>query len=366
MCAEETIPARARFFNSPHLFSIAREAYQRIADAPARQPGQHDALVSVVFAASALEAFINEVAAMAADPMMPGVNPPVVAALATSLQEAVKNHTRTRCKYQAASMALTSHRYNEGAAPFQDFATLLSLRNNIVHSDAEEFDFIFGQGRLGEEKIITRLPRSIVACFPADTVPPGITPWFASAETPAPAGFDVVRCEAGHYYARGDKRQTRDCPLHEPANQQRRWRKKVEREKREAARRATAHLTARGGEARVTDEDKPLQFHSRQAVVMTTTGMEAAIHGDGGLLVEGPEHGEPALCGPFASRAEAEAEAQAIMDEARARGVGLTFLVADFNGNGTWAYAMATITGNHVQLFTEAEAMQNIKRAKGR
>lgn len=108
-----------------------------------------------------------------------------------------------------------------------------------------------------------------------------------------------------------------------------------------------------------------MRLRNIQAVMLTTTGMETAIRGANGVLVEEPQHEEPAIYGPFASQDEAIADARSVMGKAAKRGIGLTLLVADFMGDGTWGYCPARVTGNHVRLHTGAEAIASVRRAKG-
>ena len=56
----------SRVLNTEAIFEIALEAAKRI-NAPRREGGKREALVSVVFAAVSLEAFVNELIELAQD-----------------------------------------------------------------------------------------------------------------------------------------------------------------------------------------------------------------------------------------------------------------------------------------------------------
>ena len=78
--------AKGIFISAPYLFRVATDAYRRTSSADSNtSPGQLDALVSVVFSASALEAFINEIGALAA--MSPQRRGPATLILGDLLKE---------------------------------------------------------------------------------------------------------------------------------------------------------------------------------------------------------------------------------------------------------------------------------------
>ena len=55
-----------RSYSAGHLFSLAKVAYERTKGGKSLQePGKSDAIVSIIFSASSLEAFINELPDMA-------------------------------------------------------------------------------------------------------------------------------------------------------------------------------------------------------------------------------------------------------------------------------------------------------------
>ncbi|SRR6266568_4818849 len=118
-----------------HLFGIALDALRRASTAPSStSPAQADACVAAIMAAAALEAFINEVAFAARDPL-------VVDQVVHRLGDALKavEQASLESKYQIAHLCLVGLPYDQGAPPYQDFVLLIKLRNNIVHRRTETF-----------------------------------------------------------------------------------------------------------------------------------------------------------------------------------------------------------------------------------
>jgi hypothetical protein len=114
--------------NSPTLFSIAVDSAKRIAGAP-RAGGHQEALVSVVFAAASLEAFLNE-SVYLAENIRGG--PPIVSAFAQVMADAEESKVQIQSKFQLGSLVLTSKTYEKGVAPYQDFSDLFALRNLLM------------------------------------------------------------------------------------------------------------------------------------------------------------------------------------------------------------------------------------------
>ena len=103
------------------LFDVAKEAYRRTEGAAsARDPGQRDALVAVIFAVVAMEAFINEIAVPASQkPLDLAPQPPSIAVLANLLKEAEEGSLLL--KFSIAKAVLDDAPYDKGGRPFQDF-----------------------------------------------------------------------------------------------------------------------------------------------------------------------------------------------------------------------------------------------------
>ena len=124
--------------NAPTLFSIAVESAKRIAGA-SRTGGHKDSLVSVVFAAAALEAFLNETAYLAGGKnSLRAPQPAVVSAFAQVMEDAEESRAQIQSKFQLSNLVLTGKTYDKGAAPFQDFADLIAVRNLLMHGNSNE------------------------------------------------------------------------------------------------------------------------------------------------------------------------------------------------------------------------------------
>lgn len=122
--------------SSGSLFTIAREAYRRALEATDRETGYAGThpLVTVVFSTVALEAFINELTALAIS--RPGGAGPAaasIAAFAAMSQEIEAQRGSTELKFMAAYWTMKGLMPNRGERPWQDFALLLDLRNELVH-----------------------------------------------------------------------------------------------------------------------------------------------------------------------------------------------------------------------------------------
>jgi hypothetical protein len=117
------------------MFKHARSAYQRIPSTPSIRTGrQMEALTAIVFAATSLEAFINEIADLAAQPLYPEPPEPSFVAFAGLMEELEKSRASIVSKFWLGKWVLTAAPYDKGAPPYQDFALLIELRNTLVHS----------------------------------------------------------------------------------------------------------------------------------------------------------------------------------------------------------------------------------------
>jgi hypothetical protein len=128
-----------RYFHAGPLFSIAINAARSI-EAPLRTGGQEPALVSIVFSAVSLEAFMNEITGAAQDTLHdpPDLNPPQLAIFAEVMADAEDSHARLESKFTLAKWILGGARLERGAAQYQDFTLLMQLRNDIVHFKAND------------------------------------------------------------------------------------------------------------------------------------------------------------------------------------------------------------------------------------
>ena len=126
------------FLNSGILFGVAVSAYEHLKAAPAdKAGGQNDALVAILFSAATLEAFVTELALMAqSDAALFGHKP--LQSVAAVLNEAEASRGSVRLKFLLAKVVLGGETYDKGSQPYQDFDTLLAIRDAIIHMKPEE------------------------------------------------------------------------------------------------------------------------------------------------------------------------------------------------------------------------------------
>jgi hypothetical protein len=139
-------PSTGLNVNAGVLRRLARLAHDRIYT-PTDRDVQSDmnGVVAVVFAAVSLEAFINELGALAET--APPSDPPQIRAFASLLRTVEESHGATRLKFALAGQVFRGMPYDTGAEPFQSFDLLFSLRDAIVHLQSERLQFD-GEGRL--------------------------------------------------------------------------------------------------------------------------------------------------------------------------------------------------------------------------
>ena len=133
------------------LFGIAVEAVRKI-KAPPRTGGQRPALISVVFSVIALESFLNEITEHARQlsahqPTIEGH--PEIVLFAQVMGDAEEAHARLESKLTLANWILSGRSLNRGSQSYQDFALLLRLRNDLVHTKTNK---LFAYGTMTNEE----------------------------------------------------------------------------------------------------------------------------------------------------------------------------------------------------------------------
>jgi hypothetical protein len=126
--------------HSGFLWSTACEARDRAGTAVAEnsQIWPADTIVSIILAAAATEAFINELTELvvlgrdAAYRRTHPISGPL-RAFADALQEIEESRGSLALKYLIASQTLSGSTFDKGSNPYQDFATLINLRNDLMH-----------------------------------------------------------------------------------------------------------------------------------------------------------------------------------------------------------------------------------------
>lgn len=122
--------------DSYHLYEIAINGHSKSKQG-FEIHRQNDALVSMVFTALALEAFINILLSLAKDAKQDGLIEGFLDNLIESIDESDSNKKSTREKFMLASEALGSG-FKKGENPYQDFADLFRLRDCLVHLKPED------------------------------------------------------------------------------------------------------------------------------------------------------------------------------------------------------------------------------------
>ncbi len=112
------------------VFGVAQQANARAkANSHPFEP-----LIALVFSVAFLEAFINELldAAVSLSARTRNKKILTLAAVGQSVLDGGANMD-LRGKFRLAKIILSGKRYSEGRAPFQDFATLIGIRNWLIH-----------------------------------------------------------------------------------------------------------------------------------------------------------------------------------------------------------------------------------------
>ena len=125
-----------RFFEAGMLFDIALQAAKSIKVDDPRAGGQLPALTSIVFSVISLEAFLNEMTESAEDNATMDYEAEAVDVFAQMMRDMETASLET--KFIMSSWVLTGKSLSRGAQPFQDFASLIALRNQLVHFKPSE------------------------------------------------------------------------------------------------------------------------------------------------------------------------------------------------------------------------------------
>ncbi|WP_334947001.1 hypothetical protein [Nostoc sp.] len=143
-------PIQGFIADSYHFYQIAKDAYFKASEG-FEIHRQNDALISIIFSALALEAFINEVLSLAKDAKQAGESEAFLDKLIDAIDESAFKKS-TPEKFMLASEALNSG-FKKGENPYQNFADLFSLRDCLGHLKPEDR---IEEGENGEFKYIGR------------------------------------------------------------------------------------------------------------------------------------------------------------------------------------------------------------------
>ncbi|ELP5730802.1 hypothetical protein ACWOUW_004260 [Vibrio vulnificus] len=112
------------------LFSIALDAQNRVANEP------EQALVSLIFSYSALEAFINESLSVT-EQFSGGRRSDDEKKFYALMQQLQEKKDSTEQKYHLSKILFTGSPWQKGDEPFQRFDFLKRLRNELIHKKSE-------------------------------------------------------------------------------------------------------------------------------------------------------------------------------------------------------------------------------------
>jgi hypothetical protein len=159
----------AFFLNAGVLFNIALTAYK---DAAAGESVIENVLVACVFSAVAMEAFINELAGMTSSIILPKLEtePYKLQAIAEMLEHVEHSHGPLEMKYELVKWICTGQLFDKGTKPYQDFADLIAVRNELVHYKIDRIPVAEDGGvTVAPPRVIGRLrSRHVLADIPAD------------------------------------------------------------------------------------------------------------------------------------------------------------------------------------------------------
>jgi hypothetical protein len=114
-------------FDSWHLKQLALDARKRTAEQP------REAITTVILAGATAEAFINELGGFASSFARNVGVPEQIHELGRRLKACEEKRKSLLQKYHVAAEILSGTRFDESTAPFQDFMTLVNLRNDLMH-----------------------------------------------------------------------------------------------------------------------------------------------------------------------------------------------------------------------------------------
>ncbi len=182
---DELLPFKS--YSAGHLFFLAKQAYERTkGEKSDREPGKSDAIVSIIFSASSLEAFINELSDMASDMQNLQKTPIIVQNFSFVMKELEESKVSVRLKFLLTKLIFTGETYDKGGSLFQDFSLLFKIRDSLVHLKPQDEFKVTPNGdivRIMTPKILEGLPKNTLAKYNERVV----ADWIGSISTQAVA-----------------------------------------------------------------------------------------------------------------------------------------------------------------------------------
>lgn len=136
--------AREVVYAAWHIWNIAADAAKRATDVKAVHPRActSDSVSAVIVAATATEAFINELSHMLStldglDRRSLPTTPIDWKGIGELLEQFEDAHAQVTAKYLLASILLPKDALRKGQQPYQDFSMLIDIRNDFAHPKAQ-------------------------------------------------------------------------------------------------------------------------------------------------------------------------------------------------------------------------------------
>lgn len=122
-----------------HIWNIAADAAKRATDVKAANPGActSDTMNAIIIAATATEAFINELSLMLSTLDALPTTTIDWKGIGEFLEQLEDAHAQVTAKYLLASVLLPKDALRKGDTPFQDFDMLIDIRNDFAHPKAQ-------------------------------------------------------------------------------------------------------------------------------------------------------------------------------------------------------------------------------------
>lgn len=187
---ESSFLKMGRFIEAGKLFGVAKYAAHSIT-APPREGNQHSALTSIVFSVLAAEAFFNEMTEIAAQSPHLASEPDCVVTFVQFMNDSELARISLLGRILHCYWILSGRNVEKGQAPFQDFATLVGLRNDLVHFKPNE-NIPHETGRIIDDAHKKRLGKLKSKNILANDVPPGKASWTFYIETKAVAEWSCA------------------------------------------------------------------------------------------------------------------------------------------------------------------------------
>ena len=167
------------------IWLTACEARNRAIDTVQKEPNAWpmDSIVAIVLSAAATEAFINELAELIAmsNSRHENILSQELRAFAVVIEEIEQSRGSLLLKYLMAAQTLRGFPFDKSSNPFQDFATLITLRNDVMHLKPRDTDVVTdGIQSIAVPKYVVALQQRKLARTPPPNV--GMS-WFNRLQT---------------------------------------------------------------------------------------------------------------------------------------------------------------------------------------